>query len=251
MAAGVKPVIILVRPQLGENIGKVARAMANFGLAELRLVRPRDGWPNPAAVAPASGADWVLDGAKVFDTAAEAVADLTRIYATTARNRGMLKPIAAPRQAAADMGQRIAAGHRVGVLFGAEAAGLTNDELVLADKIIQIPTDPGFSSLNIAQAVLIVAYEWHLLQAGETPETLPTGDNRPATAEELEGFFRHLETELTLSGFLRPPEKAPGMMLHIRNIFLRMELLDLDVRTLRGIVKSLALYGRSAGKKRE
>lgn len=251
MAAGVKPVIILVRPQLGENIGKVARAMANFGLAELRLVRPRDGWPNPAAEAPASGATWVLDQARLFDSAAEAVADLTKIYATTARNRGMLKPITSPRQAATEMQGRIAGGHRVGVLFGAEAAGLTNDELVLADKIIQIPTDPDFSSLNIAQAVLLVAYEWHLMDAGAPAEILPQGENRPATAAELEGLFGHLEEELTLSGFLRPPEKAPGMMRHIRNIFLRMELLDLDVRTLRGIVKSLALYGRSAGKRRE
>src|SRR5690606_40344338 len=140
---------------------------------------PRHAGPTPAADAPAPGATGVLDQARLFDSAAEAVADLTKIYATTARNRGMLKPITSPRQAATEMQGRIAGGHRVGVLFGAEAAGLTNDELVLADKIIQIPTDPDFSSLNIAQAVLLVAYEWHLMDAGAPAEILPQGENRP------------------------------------------------------------------------
>lgn len=251
MATGVTPAIILVRPQLGENIGKVARAMANFGLSDLRLVAPRDGWPNPAAEAPASGANWILDTARVYQTTADAVADLTALYATTARNRYLIKPLLAPRGAAADMRAKIARGRKAGILFGAEATGLTNDELILADKIINIPTDPGFSSLNIAQAVLLMAYEWHLADADEPAEVLPMGGNRPATREELEGFFQHLEHELELSGFLRPEEKAPGMKRHIRNIFLRLDLLDLDVRTLRGIVKSLALYGRSKGKRRE
>lgn len=246
-----KPVVILVRPQMGENIGHVARAMANFGLSDLRLVAPRDGWPNPAAEAPSAGATWILDDAQVYATAEEAVADLTALYATTARNREMIKPILTPRHAAGQMRQQIADGRKVGILFGAEATGLTNDELVLAETLVTIPANPGFTSINIGQAVLLLAYEW--FQAGDaTPAAvLPAGDNKPATQEELEGLFQHMETELTLSGFFRPPEKAPHMKRNVRSLFQRMDLLDQDVRTLRGIVKSLALYGRSAGKKRD
>ncbi len=242
------PVIILVRPQLAQNIGKVARAMANFGLSELRLVAPRDGWPNPPAYPAASGADWILNDAKVYPTTAEAVADLNAVYATTARPREMIKTVETPRHAGQSMRDHGLAGRRVGVLFGAEAAGLTNDELVKAETIITVPCSPDFTSLNIAQAVLLVAYEW-FQAADHTPgKQLASGDARLATQDEVEGFLLHLEEELTLSGFLRPPEKAPHMKRNIRSIFQRLELLDQDVRTLRGIIKSLVLFGRSAGK---
>lgn len=246
----ITPIIILVRPQLGENIGHVARAMANCGLRKLRLVAPRDGWPNPAAQAPAAGADWVLEETEVFATAADAVADLHDVYATTARPRGMLKEVATPRHAAREIRAKEQMGRQVGVLFGAEATGLTNEEIVLAETLITIPTAPDFSSLNIAQAVLLIAYEW-LAAADATPNAaLQLGDAVPATQREIDNLIGHLETELMLSGFLRPPEKIPHMMRNIRNIFLRMNLTDQDVRTLRGMIKSLALYGRSAGKPR-
>lgn len=246
----ITPIIILVRPQLGENIGHVARAMANCGLRELRLVAPRDGWPNPAAEAPAAGADWVLREAEVFATAASAVADLHDVYATTARPRGMLKEVTSPRHAAAKMRAKEQTGRRVGVLFGAEATGLTNEEIVLAETLITIPTAADFSSLNIAQAVLLIAYEWRAAVDVTPGEALRMGDAVPATQNEIDNLMAHLETELTLSGFLRPPEKIPHMMRNIRNIFLRMNLTDQDVRTLRGIIKSLAVFGRSAGKPR-
>jgi len=244
------PAIILVRPQLGENIGKVARAMANFGHGDLRLVAPRDGWPNPAAVPAAAGADRVLDEARVFATVADAVADLTALYATTARTRDMIKPVVTPRHAAEAMRGAPGAA-RAGVLFGAEAAGLSNDELITADALVAIPCDPGFSSLNIAQAVVIIAYEWFL--AGQlTPATvLDPRSAVAATRGDIEGFLVQLEEELELSGFLRPVEKAPAMKRNIRNLFLRAPLFDQDVRTLRGIVRSLALFGRSRSDGRE
>lgn len=245
------PVIILVRPQLGENIGHVARAMANFGLSELRLVAPRDGWPNPAAEPTSAGATWILDQAQVFETGRAAVADLHSVFATTARPRGMIKDVATPRHAAAAIRTKAQAGQRVGVLFGAEATGLTNDEIVLAETLITIPTAPDFASLNIAQAVLLLAYEW-LMTADQTPATaLQMGDAVPAAQGEVQGLMQHLEEELRLSGFLRPVEKAPSMIRNLHNIFLRLELTDQDVRTLRGMIKSLAVFGRSAGKPRK
>lgn len=249
-AIGAKPVIILVRPQLGENIGLVARAMGNFAVDELRLVAPRDGWPNPAARAPASGADWILDNAKVYATVNDAVADLHHVYATTARNRGMIQAIATPHHAAEMMQGQIAEGKRIGILFGAEATGLHNDELVRANTMITIPCNPEFSSFNLSQAVLLLCYEWFRSASDVPAMTIAAGEAVPATQDEIEGMLAHLEQELTLSGFLRPPEKAGNMMNNIRSLFLRMPLLDQDVRTLRGIFKSLALYGRSAGKPR-
>jgi tRNA/rRNA methyltransferase len=249
--AATAPIIILVRPQLGENIGHVARAMANFSLHDLRLVAPRDGWPNPAAEPTSAGATWILDEAQVFDTTEAAVADLHAVFATTARPRGMIKDVATPRHAAGVIRNQCEAGRRVGVLFGAEATGLTNEEIVLAETLITIPTAPDFASLNIAQAVLLVAYEW-LMTADKTPGiALQMGEAVPATQAEVEGLMRHLEEELHLSGFLRPEEKAPSMVRNLRNIFLRLQMTDQDVRTLRGMIKSLALYGRSAGKPRK
>ncbi|MGE5146517.1 MAG: RNA methyltransferase [Candidatus Eiseniibacteriota bacterium] len=246
------PAIVLVTSQLGENIGASARAMLNCGLADLRLVRPRDGWPNDYAIKAASGADAVLQGAEVFAATKAAIADLQRVYATTARPRDLVKRVIGPREAAAEMRAAVAAGERVGVLFGPERMGLHNDDVTLADTIIEVPLNPAFSSLNLAQAVLIVAYEWRMA-GGAVPlgdGLMPTGIARPATREELIGFFEHLEAELDDCGFLRPPEKRPAMVRNIRNLFQRAGLTDQEVRTLRGIVTGLSNW-RADGTKRK
>ncbi|MGH6933905.1 MAG: RNA methyltransferase [Dongiaceae bacterium] len=240
MVPGAGPAIILVEPQLGENIGTAARAMLNCALADLRLVRPRDGWPNRKAATAASGADVVIEGARVFHSTAEAIADLSRVYAATARHRGQIKRVATPRRAAADMRKAMAKGETVGILFGPERTGLHNDEIALADTVIQAPLNPAFSSLNLAQAVLIIGYEW--LQSGSTtpPRQLVTNETRPATKAELLNFFAHLERELDDCGFLRHQEKRPTMVRNIRNLFQRAELTEQEIRTLHGIVKELA-----------
>ncbi|MCH6588726.1 MAG: RNA methyltransferase [Proteobacteria bacterium] len=242
------PVVILVDPQLGENIGMVARAMLNCGLEELRLVRPRDGWPNSAAESAASGADSVLEKTRLFDTTAEAVADLSRVYAATARPRGMITPVVTPRQAAAELRAAQATGTRAGVIFGPERSGLVNDDVALADAVLSVPLNPAFASLNLAQAVFVVGYEW-LLAETETPaRELPLGAARPATKAELLGFFERLEAALDAAGFLQPVEKRPNMVRNLRNLFQRAELSGQEVRTLHGIVTALtARRGRDGG----
>ncbi|WP_342642466.1 RNA methyltransferase [Rhodoligotrophos ferricapiens] len=252
------PIVVLVHPQLGENIGAAARAMANFGLSELRLVEPRDGWPNPQAGRNASGADSIIEGARVFATVEEAIADLTYVLATTARRRDMIKPILTPETAARASAEKLAAGGRVGILFGPERTGLESDHVALADAIVMAPVNPRFASLNLAQAVLLVGYEW-FKQAGEerlgreTPvdpagqEGLQVVETRPATKAELLNFFTRLETALTRSGFLYPPEKAPIMIRNLRNLFSRAALTEREVRTLHGIVSSLTREKRGAG----
>jgi len=232
------PAVILVEPQLGENIGAAARAMLNCGLGELRLVRPRDGWPSDKARAAASGADAVVDGVRLYPRTEDALADLERVYAATARRRDMIKPIMTPRAAAAEM-RCLAAGTRCGLLFGPERAGLNNDDLALADAVIEIPLNPAFASLNLAQAVLLVGYEWYLSGSDAPPVTLPAGATRPANKEELIGLFEHLERELDAGGFLYPPEKRPTMVRNIRNMLGRAGLMEQEVRTLRGIVAAL------------
>jgi len=236
----VGPVVILVEPQLGENIGTAARAMLNCGLEALRLVRPRDGWPNAKAVTAASGADAVIENARLFESTVAAVADLTRVYATTARHRGMIKPVVTPRQAAAEMRAAAARGERVGILFGPERTGLVNDDIPLADAVLQVPLNPGFSSLNLAQAVLIVAYEWFAAGTSAPARELVTNETRPATKAELLNFFAHLEQELDDCGFLRHTDKRPSMVRNIRNLFQRAELTEQEIRTLHGIIKELA-----------
>lgn len=233
------PAVILVEPQLGENIGTAARAMLNFGLTDLRLVRPRDVWPNPKAVGAASGATLVLDKTQVFDSTETAIAGLTRVFATTARTRDMRKETVTPAEAAARLRADLAAGETCGVLFGAERAGLTNDDIALADTIITVPLNPAFSSLNLAQAVLLIGYEW--FKSGDTtpPAQFDMGDSRPATREELLGFFEQFEKELRERGFLFPPHKAPVMTRNLRNLFHRAHLTEQEVRTLRGVVKAL------------
>lgn len=233
------PAIILVRPQLGQNIGMVARAMLNCGLTELRLVAPRDGWPNPDAEASAAGATEVLENAKVFPTTADAVADLQRVYATTARTRDMTNIVETPRQAAGGMKTAVASGQSVGVQFGPERAGLKNDDIALADTVIEVPLNPAFSSLNLAQAVLLIGYEWFQASDTSPAREMITAGNRVATKGELVNFFVRLEKSLEESGFLHPPEKTPIMVRNIRNMFQRADLTEQEVNTLHGIISAL------------
>lgn len=232
------PVVILVRPQLGENIGAAARAMLNCGVEEMRLVAPRDGWPNPAADAMAAGAGAILENARLFETTQNAIADLTLVLATTARSRDQVKRVYTPRAAATELKRRTSGGCRGGILFGPERSGLENDEVALADAIVQVPLNPAFSSLNLAQAVLLLSYEWY--QAGEsTPDLTMSGQSEPARAEDKEYFLSRLEDELKVGGFLYPETLAPTIRRTIRNIFNRAALTDQDVRTLHGVVSTL------------
>ncbi len=234
------PVIVMVRPQLGENIGMAARAMLNCGLSSLRLVKPRDGWPNPKAQRAASGADVVLDEAQVFDSVAEAVADLQHVVATTARNRELAQRIVTPRQAAGEMQDWVRAGERVGVLFGPERTGLENDDMVLADTALSIPLNPQFSSLNVAQAVLLVSYEW-AAAADETPSSrMSDHSTRPATKDELQNLFDHLERALDQSGFLRHKAMRPAMVNNLRALLQRAFMTEQEVRTFHGVIKFLS-----------
>lgn len=237
VVVGPAPAVILVRPQMGENIGAAARAMKNFGLDQMRLVAPRDGWPNERASAMASRADDVLEGAVLYDDSPAAVADLHGVYATTARAREMEKPCLTPRAAVADMRRRLGQGQKVGILFGGEKAGLDNDDATLAQTLIQIPANPAFSSLNLGQAVLLVAYEWYT--AGPVPGLETAGDSLPVTLDELHFFENRLEDELTRHGFLKPPEKRPSMMRNLRNIFRRADLTGQEVRSLHGVISAL------------
>lgn len=244
------PVIILVEPQLGENIGTAARAMFNCGLTEMRIVQPRDGWPSEPAIAASSGATVVLDGVRLFDTTEAAVADLNIVYATTARRRDMLKEVVSPRHAAVEFLACEGRGERIGLLFGAERKGLSNDDVALADKILEAPLNPGFSSLNLAQAVLLVAWEWRMARLNDSgsaqppafiPGTEEVGGGTPrASRDDLFRLFEHLESELDDAGFLMPEHKRPTMVRNLRNIFHRAQLTEPEVRTLRGVVSDLS-----------
>ncbi|AEO47183.1 RNA methyltransferase [Rhodospirillum rubrum] len=237
------PAIVLVRPQLAENIGMVARAMLNCGLTALRLVAPREDWLAEKAIASASGADGLLREARFFETTEAAIADINRVYATTARRRDMIKRVLTPRGAAERLRTQVAAGERCAVMFGPERTGLSNDDVALADAIVEVPLNPAYCSLNLAQAVLLLGYEWY--QAGDaTPaEQLVTNDTQPATRGELLGFFDHLERELDDCGFLRNAAKRPGMVRNLRNLFERADLTEQEIRTLHGVVKELR-HGR-------
>jgi len=246
------PVVILAEPQLGENIGMAARAMLNCGLTELRLIKPRDGWPNEDALAASSGAALVIESARVFETTAEAVQDLNLVFATTARRRDMTNRVVTPRQAAAEIHAFLGAGeksdgngggraNRAGILFGREAKGLKNDDVTLADAIVMVPVNPAFSSLNLAQAVFAFGYEWYQAAAGQRAESglaMPK-DTRPATKAELNAMLRHLEDELDAAGFFHVAEKRPVMARNLRNMFQRAGLTEQEVRTLRGVISSL------------
>ena len=235
-AAGGGPAIILVEPQLGENIGTAARAMFNCGLTDLRLVKPRDGWPSAKAEAAASGATEVLAKAQLFDNVEEAIADLRHVYVTTARDRYMVKRILTPRAAAKEMRGFIARERPCGIIFGPERTGVVNDVVALADRVIRVPLNPAFSSLNLAQAVLLIGYEW-FQSADETPaDELVTGHSQPATKAQLQQFFEHFEEALDESGFLRTADKRPGMVRNLRNLFQRTECTEQELRTLHGVV---------------
>ncbi|MGF1610341.1 MAG: RNA methyltransferase [Kiloniellales bacterium] len=237
------PVVILVAPQLGENIGMVARAMLNCELAELRLVRPRDGWPNDAAINAASGADRVVAAARLYGSTADAIADLTLVYAASARPRGMVKEVLTPRAAAAAMRDALVTGERVGLLFGPERTGLLNDDIALADAVVEVPLNPAFASLNLAQAVLILGYEWYQL-CTEAPPERRDGGALPAPKADLINFFERLEERLDISGFMRPPEKRPTMVRNLRNLFQRARLTEAEVKTLHGVISALWDAGR-------
>ncbi len=239
------PSVILVQPQMGENIGACARAMLNCGLTDLRLVRPRDGWPNEKARASASGADLVIDNVRLYDSTADAVADLEVVFATTVRTRDMIQRFVTPRVAAEEMRARYSAGQRVGVLFGPERTGLVNDDLTLAQTLITVPLNPSFASLNLAQAVLLIGYEW--FQTGDLPPDrfVHFGATRPATKGELVNFFEHLERALDRTGFFTSPEKRPSMVRTLRNALERMEMTEQEVRTFHGVIA--ALTGKRKG----
>jgi tRNA/rRNA methyltransferase len=225
------PAIVLCEPQLGENIGAVARAMLNCGLTDLRLVNPRDGWPSESARAAASGADVVIDGARVFPSAEDAVADLKLVLATTARPRDMIKPVLAPAEAVTRLGPE------TGVLFGCERSGLTNDQVALADAVVTFPLNPGFTSLNLAQAVLLIGWEWR--QATTLATVPPPLPSPPAARRLMLHLFHHLERELDRTSFFFPPAKRPQMRRNLMSLFSRAGLTEQDVRTLHGVVAAL------------
>ena len=244
------PSIVLVEPQLGDNIGQAARAMANFGLSDLRLVAPRDGWPNEKALANAAMARTIVENAKVFDTLGEAIGDLHYLAATTARVRYMVKPVMTPETAIRNIEAHTRSGRKCGILFGRERSGLENDEIALADTIVMAPVDPAYASLNLAQSVLLVGYEWRKMTAGDSlgratlydgpaQEGDPYANCEIATRSELMRFFCHIETELTKSGFFKTDFKRASMVRNIRNMFLRVALTSQEVRTLRGIISAL------------
>jgi tRNA/rRNA methyltransferase len=234
------PIVVLVEPQLGENIGAAARAMANFGLSRLRLVKPRQSWPNDKARMMATGAGRILDGAVIYDDLQAAIADCTFVLATTARAHDQAKPVVSAAEAAALIAPRIAAGETVAVLFGRERNGLENDEVALADRIVTLPVNPAFASLNLAQAVVIVAYEWFkLVSGGKLPFAMPK-KSAPAAKEQLFAFFASLERELEKVEFFRPADKRETMQINLRNILSRMQPTQQDIQTLHGVVMAIA-----------
>ncbi|MBF0354783.1 MAG: RNA methyltransferase [Alphaproteobacteria bacterium] len=221
------------------NIGTTARAMANCALYDLRIVNPLPRWPNELSRRASSGAESILDQARICASTSEAIADLTRVYATTGRTRRMTKRIVTPRQAGLEAREASAVGEKVGFLFGPERTGLENDDLALCDALINVPLNPAFASLNLAQAVLMVGYEWFQSGNAAPASRLASGDSKPASKLELENFFLHLERELDHCGFLRVADKRPTMVRNIRNIFQRAGMTEQEVRTLHGVVAEL------------
>jgi TrmH family RNA methyltransferase len=245
---GNSPVVVLVRPQLADNIGACARAMANGGLFHLRLVAPRDGWPQEKAWRNSSGADRILDEATVFGSVAEAVADLQHVFATCPRPRHIIKPVLTARGAAVELRAICGRGLRAGLLFGPERAGLDNDDMAQSDALVRYPLNPVFMSLNLAQAVMVMAYEWWIADDGTPPRELMTNETRLATKAELENFLTHLVDQLDACGFLRNLPKRPGMVRNIRHLFQRGEVTEQELRTLHGVVTELAIGRRQMGR---
>ena len=234
-----QPAFVLIRPQMGENIGAAARAMWNFGLDRMRITAPRDGWPNPSADAMASGAGRLLDEAQLFDTTAGAIADCTYTYATTARPRDLTKPVFSPEAAMQDAAKRIAEGQKVAVLFGPERAGMENDDIVRANAIVTVPVNPDFPSLNLAQCVLLMGYEWRRATAD-----VVAVENEAIWAEqiEIEKLGDHFEQRLDTAGFFYPEDKAPNMKLNMRNLWSRMPLTRADVQMLHGMLRQMVRW---------
>lgn len=229
------PAIVLVRPQLGENIGKAARAMLNFGLADLRLVAPRDGWPNPSAGPAASGADLVLERARVFGTVAEAVADCAHVYATTVRKRGLVMPVVSPEEAAREIRSQA---EPSAILFGAERSGLETEEVAIAGKIVTVPVNPDFRSLNLAQAVILLAYEWSKLETLAVPTEGEPAEPRASQAQ-LEGLIGQLDSSLEAAGYFHPPDRTPTTRNTIRTILTKAGWSNREVQALRGMIRAL------------
>jgi len=237
-----EPIFVLVRPQMGENIGAAARAMWNFGLDRMRIVDPRDGWPNPKAVAMASGAGRLLDAALITTTTPEALEDAAFVYATTARPRDLTTPVFTPEAAMADAARRIAAGQKVAVLFGPERAGLENDDIARANAIITVPVNPDFPSLNLAQCVLLTAYEWRRQAEATVPVDPGLAGADWATQIEVEKLAEHYEGRLEDAGFFFPPEKAGTMKITLRNLWSRMPLTRADVQILHGMLRQMVRW---------
>ena len=244
------PVIILVEPQLGENIGSAARAMLNCGLMRMRIVRPRDGWPSERARAAASGADAVIDAAEIYDSTAAAIADLNYVLATTARQRDMVKLILTPEEAATELRARAASDQRTGILFGPERTGLMNDDIPLADAVVTIPVNPAFSSLNLAQGVLLIGYCWWRRGVQPAERFLDVGGNRPATKVELDNLFQRLEIALEEGGFYTTDQQRPTMVRNMRNLLQRAQMTEQEVRTFHGVIVALNGTAGSAKEKR-
>ena len=234
------PIVVLVEPQLGENIGAAARAMANFGLSRLRLVRPQQGWPNEKARVMAAGADRILNAVAIYDTLNNAIGDCSFVLATTARNHDQAKLVISAEAAASEMAARVTAGENVSIIFGRERIGLENHEVALADRIVTLPVNPAFASLNLAQAVVIVAYEWFKRAAGGQPPFSMPEKSPPAPKQQLDAFFSYLERELERVEFFRPEEKRGTMSVNLRNIFQRMAPTQQDIRTLHGVMNAIA-----------
>ena len=237
-----QPVFVLVRPQMGENIGAAARAMWNFGLDALRVVAPRDGWPNSKAVAMASGAGRLLDEALLTETTAAALEDCEMVFATTARPRGLTKPVVTPERAMQMASERIAAGGRVGVLFGPERAGLENDDIARANAIINVPVNPDFPSLNLAQCVLLTAYEWRRATENPPAERMEMAQADWASHADIETLSMHYEETLTQAGFFFPDTKAANMKTNLRNMWSRMALTRADVQMLHGVLRQMVRW---------
>lgn len=233
------PAFVLVRPQMGENIGAAARAMLNFGLTGLRVVDPRDGWPNPKAVAMASGAGRLLDRAGLFADTAGAVADCQMVFATTARARDLTKPVYTPEAAMAEARARIAAGQRVAVLFGPERTGLENDDIARANAIVSVPVNPEFPSLNLAQCVLLTGYEWRRQADAPNGVRIEWAGSEPAPQIEIDRLADHFEQRLEAAGFFFPAQKADGMKRNLRNLWSRLPLSRADVQTFHGMLRQL------------
>ncbi|WP_426033181.1 RNA methyltransferase [Cypionkella sp. TWP1-2-1b2] len=243
----IPPAFILVRPQMGENIGASARAMLNFGLERMRIVAPRDGWPNSAAVALASGAGRVLDQAGLFGSVQDAIADCDFVFATTARGRELTKPIYTPEAAMEHARGLVAAGKRVGVLFGPERAGLENEDVVLANAIVTVPVNPEFASLNLAQCVLLLGYEWRRQTQPAEAVVMEMARTEMASGIEVEKLGDHFEERLEAAGFFFPEAKIPGMKASLRNMWSRLGLTKAEVQTFHGMLRQIAYKLRSQG----